>query len=144
MSFYEIVGIRIAEILEVKGWKQEDLADKLNISKQVMSKILKGEKNINIVEIRNIADILNIDINTLLKPVDNTSLFKNQNDLIQPTFMGRVSTEIGKEGIKKAMMIVDIINKYEELSELSLKNKSKTINFLMITKKKEYNPSIKN
>ena len=109
-----------------------------------MSKILKGEKNINIVEIRNIADILNIDINTLLKPVDNTSLFKNQNDLIQPTFMGRVSTEIGKEGIKKAMMIVDIINKYEELSELSLKNKSKTINFLMITKKKEYNPSIKN
>lgn len=144
MSFYEIVGIRIVEILEVKGWKQEDLADKLNISKQVMSKILKGEKNINIVEIRNIADILNIDINTLLKPVDNTSLFKNQNDLIQPTFMGRVSTEIGKEGIKKAMMIVDIINKYEELSELSLKNKSKTINFLMITKKKEYNPSIKN
>lgn len=144
MSFYKMVGIRILEILEDRGWKQQDLADKLNISEQAVSKILKGEKNANIAEIRNIADILNVDINTLLRPVDNESLLKKQNDLIQPTFIESIDTEIGKEGIKKAVVIVDIINKYEKLSQLSLKNKSKIINFLNLTKKKEYKPSIKN
>lgn len=142
MSFYEMVGIRILEILEAKGWKQQDLADKLNISKQVMSKILKGEKNTNIVEIRNIADLLNVDVNTLLKPVDNTKLFESRSDFTQPIFMGRVSSETGIEGIKKATIVVDIINKYERLSKLSLENKSKAINFSNLTKKKEYKPHI--
>ena len=142
MSFYEMVGIRILEILEIRGWKQQDLADKLNISEQVVSKILKGEKNTNINEIKNIAEILDVDINTLLRPVDSTNLFKDQYNSIQPTFIESVGTEIGKEGIKKAVMIVDIINKYEKLSQLSLKNKSKAINFLNLRKKKEYKPSI--
>lgn len=141
MVFYEMVGKRILDKLNQKGWKQQDLADRLNISKQVMSKILKGEKNTTIVEIRNIADILDVDVNTLLKPQDSVSDI-NKNLSIQPIFMGRVTTEIGKSSIKKADMVIDMINKYEELANMSFENKNKTINFSKLTKKKEYKPNI--
>lgn len=94
MFFYKMVGMRILEELNQKNLKQEDLANKLDISNQEMNKILNGEKYITIVEIRNIADILNVEANALLKPYP---LDNSENSKIQFLLSENIVTEI-KEG----------------------------------------------
>ena len=42
------VGANIQEQLDRKGFTQQSLADELGISKQVMNKIIKGNKAINV------------------------------------------------------------------------------------------------
>ena len=43
LNFYQMVGQRILQELNNLQWSQQKLADELQISKQVMGKILKGE-----------------------------------------------------------------------------------------------------
>lgn len=64
---YAQVGTNIQNELKKSGLKQTDLAVKLNISKQVMHKIIKGTKAISVTEIASIATILNTTIDELLK-----------------------------------------------------------------------------
>ena len=52
------VGANIKKSLDIKGFTQQSLADALGISKQVMNKIIKGNKAINVNELAKIADIL--------------------------------------------------------------------------------------
>lgn len=44
---------------------QSELADKIGVSKQVMSKIVKGQKSINVFEIKKISKILNVSMDRL-------------------------------------------------------------------------------
>lgn len=46
------------EVMAQHGMTQQNLADKLGISKQVMNKIIKGNKAINVMELSQIAAIL--------------------------------------------------------------------------------------
>ena len=55
---YAQVGANIQEQLSLKGIKQQELADALSISKQVMNKIIKGYKAINVNELAQIASVL--------------------------------------------------------------------------------------
>jgi len=60
------VGANIQNKLLEKEMTQQSLADALGISKQVMNKIIKGNKAINVNELAKIADILNTSTDTLL------------------------------------------------------------------------------
>ena len=53
---------RIREILDQKGMKAKDLADKLGTSQQYVSRILRGETSVSITRLKEIADILGVSL----------------------------------------------------------------------------------
>ena len=56
---------RIKEILEQKGWKGKDLAERLGTSPQYVYGIIRGESSISIPRLKEIADILGVSISEL-------------------------------------------------------------------------------
>lgn len=61
------VGENIQILLKKRGMTQNSLAEALGISKQVVNKIVKGNKAINVKEIAEIAQVLEVSVDTLLK-----------------------------------------------------------------------------
>ncbi|MGL5086375.1 MAG: helix-turn-helix domain-containing protein [Clostridium sp.] len=144
LTFYEMVGQRIIERLNELNLTQQNLADKLKISKQVMSKILNGEKKTTILEIRNIADNLTVSIDKLLNPVEHIKAVINieNNFNLQPKFMGRISTGEGKSGVQRAIDIIDTIIEYEDDYENMMNLRNKRIDFSTMKKKRKFDPNI--
>nr|WP_034909063.1 helix-turn-helix transcriptional regulator [[Eubacterium] cellulosolvens] len=103
------VGANIQRQLDIKGFTQQSLADALQISKQVMNKIIKGNKAINVNEIARIAEILGTTADDLLlvqdAPVSEESL----------NFMGSISDEGTLEKINLMRTAIDEIHMLEEL-----------------------------
>lgn len=66
-NYYENVGKNILSILKEKGMTNSDLANAIGISKQVMGKIIKGQKAINIHEISIISKALNVSMEDLTR-----------------------------------------------------------------------------
>ena len=52
------ISERIALVLEEKGWKQQELADRMELPKSNVSRILSGEANLTIATIVKIEGIL--------------------------------------------------------------------------------------
>jgi transcriptional regulator with XRE-family HTH domain len=143
LTFYEMVGQRIIERLNELEWTQQNLADRLNISKQVMSKILKGEKKTTILEIKNIAENLVLSVDKLLSPInERIELIKQEKCSIVPEFMGNVSTKDGTSGINKAMNIIETILDYESAYDNTIKLRNERIDFSGFEKKRTFNHNI--
>ena len=88
---------------------QQSLAKVLGISKQVMTKIMKGNKAINVNELARIADILDTSADALLtvgaEPVTSDCL----------SFMGEVHDEPTRKRIDIIRSAIDEISMLEEL-----------------------------
>ena len=66
MNYFEKVGLNIQTILKRQNMKKTDLANKLNISRQMVQKIINGQKAINVKEIVSIANSLSVPVADLL------------------------------------------------------------------------------
>lgn len=103
------VGANIQRQIDLKGFTQQSLADALGISKQVMNKIIKGSKAINVNELAKIASIVGTTADELLtvdsEPVSADSL----------SFMGNVTDE---ETLKKVNLIRSAIDEIHMMEEL--------------------------
>lgn len=103
------VGANIQNKLDEKEMTQQSLADALGISKQVMNKIIKGSKAINVNELARIAGILSTSTDALLtvntEPVTIDSL----------SFMGDVHDEVTRERVDLIRTAIDEIHMLEEL-----------------------------
>ena len=103
------VGANIQNRLNRKGLTQQGLADALGISKQVMNKIIKGSKAINVNELAMIASVLGTTTDELLlaqeEPASADSL----------SFMGSVSDEATLEKVELMRSAIDEIHMLEEL-----------------------------
>lgn len=144
LTFYEMVGQRIIERLNELGWPRQKLADELNISKQVMSKLLNGEKNTTILEIRNIADKLNVSIDKLLSPINEKIELitdKDMSDDALPVFMGDVTTPEGQDGVCKALNVIDMILKHQHIYEDACSVRRQRVDFSGYKKVRSFNPN---
>ena len=103
------VGANILDRIERKGMTQQSLADALGISKQVMNKIIKGSKAINVNELSKIASVIGTTTDELLtvtgEPVSADSM----------SFMGSVTDEETLEKIELMRSAIDEIHMLEEL-----------------------------
>ena len=103
------VGANIQKQIDKKGFTQQSLADALGISKQVMNKIVKGSKAINVNELAKIASIMGTTTDELLtvagEPVSVDSL----------SFMGSVEDEGTLEKVNLIRSAIDEIHMLEEL-----------------------------
>ena len=103
------VGANILDKIERKGMTQQSLADALGISKQVMNKIIKGSKAINVNELAKIASVIGTTTDELLtvtgEPVSADSM----------SFMGSVTDDETLEKIELMRSAIDEIHMLEEL-----------------------------
>ena len=109
MEFFEIVGNNILIALNQQEMTQKDLADKMNISKQVIGKIIKGQKAINALEIKKISNILNVSVDRLIDESTTSEVSK------EPTlmFMGKVNNK-NKKGIEFLNTVINELIILEE------------------------------
>ncbi|MGQ0828732.1 MAG: helix-turn-helix domain-containing protein [Bacteroidota bacterium] len=70
------IGPRLEKIRKIKGFSQEYIAGKLNISQNSYSKIERGESKITLDKLPEICNALEIDLNTLLN-FDPAQIFTN-------------------------------------------------------------------
>lgn len=112
-NLFQEVGRRIQEILNERNMQQTELANKLGISKQVLYKILHGKKAINIVEIRKIANALDVRIEKLIPAEEEMS--KNENPVL--LMMGKVSHPNTKEDLQFLDFVMDEIIALKKLNQ---------------------------
>lgn len=145
LSFYEMVGQRIIERLNELGWTRQRLADELKISKQVMSKILNGEKNTTILEIRDISEKLRVSFEKLLSPINEKLELITEShieDSLMPVFMGDVTTPEGQAGVGRALDIINVILKHQELYDEAQSIGKQRVNFSGYKKIRTFDPSL--
>ena len=80
MELIEQVGKRIQEIRKIRGMSQDDLGERLGVTRSFVSKMENGKKKISLEHVEKIAKILNVLPEDLL--VDEHKLIKNNEDLI--------------------------------------------------------------
>ena len=103
------VGTNIQKQLDLKGLTQQSLADALGISRQVMNKIIKGSKAINVNELARIASIMGTTADDLLT-VPNE--FVSADNL---SFMGSITDEETLEKVNLIRSAIDEIHMLEDL-----------------------------
>ena len=103
------VGANIQKQLDAKNLTQQNLADALGISKQVMHKIVKGSKAINVSELAKIASVIGATTDELLaspnEPISADKL----------SFMGSINDE---ETLKRVNLIRSAIDEIHMLEDL--------------------------
>jgi ribosome-binding protein aMBF1 (putative translation factor) len=67
------IALRVLDELEEKGMTQMDLARKLNISRQQVSKILKGRENFTLETVTNLEEVLGIELMKTLDKCETSS-----------------------------------------------------------------------
>lgn len=106
------VGDNIQKQMDMKGFTGQGLADKLGISKQVMNKIIKGSKAINMHELAMVASVMGTTADTLL------TISGEQLSADSLRFMEDVTDERLLHKINLIRMAIDEIHMLEELLEL--------------------------
>lgn len=106
---FKQVGTNIKREIESRGMTQQNLADALGISKQVMNKIIKGLKAINVTELAKIADVLDITTDRLL------TVEFHSNPAASLSFMGKIKSEDEQKKIDFIRSAIDDIYFLEEL-----------------------------
>lgn len=104
------VGANIQRELDSKSMTQQSLADALSISKQVMNKIIKGAKAINVTELAQIASVLGTSTDALLTTNSYTEISGNL------AFMGKITDEQTREKVELLRSAIDEIQFLEELT----------------------------
>jgi len=56
------IAVKVLLTLREKGMSQSDLAEKLNISKQMVSKLVQGKENLKLSTICNLENLLGVDL----------------------------------------------------------------------------------
>lgn len=107
MSFFECVGKNILEVLTENNMSQTELAEKIGVSKQVMGKIVKGQKSINALEIKKISEALCITMERLLEEKKELE----EEPILM--FMGKVK-EDNKKDIKFLSVVIGELIAMEE------------------------------
>lgn len=104
MDINMIIASNILGILKKQGKKQIDLADGIGVSKQTVSKMLNGDRTINAVELKRIADYLKVSMESIMQMPETPIA----TDAIH-TFIGRVETNEARDALKVADEVSDMI-----------------------------------
>ena len=108
----EIISNNIINLMKQNEKKQIDLACYLGVSKQIVSKMLRGDRIINAVELQKISEFLNVSIASLFEV---PHVIQESNAI--KAFMGKVETQEAKEGLEIADEIANYICFYARVRE---------------------------
>ncbi len=99
-----VISNNILMLLKQNGKKQNELAEALGISKQVMSNMLSGSRMINAIELHQMADFFHVTMESLIK---TPSVAKDVNAV--HAFMGEVKTPAARRSLEIADEMADMV-----------------------------------
>ncbi len=105
MDINMMIANNILHILRKQGKNQMHLENGIGASRYAMSKMLNGEYTISAVELKKIADFLDVPMESIMQVPESPI----ETDVIH-TLMGRVETEGAKEALRIADEVSDMIN----------------------------------
>ncbi len=111
-----IIGSNTLMLLKQNGKKQNELADSLGVSKQVMSNMLSGSRMINAVELRQIADFFQVSMESLMDPPGDTKAFDSIHAL-----MGEAKTPAARKSLEIADEVANLVIFYARIGNNSEK-----------------------
>ncbi len=106
------ISNNILMLLRKNGKRQNELADALGVSKQIVSNMLSGNRMINAIELRQIADFFGVTMEKLMESSEDADSM----DAIH-VFMGEVKTPAAKKSLEIADKLADMILYYARLRE---------------------------
>lgn len=109
-TIFEQIGEKINLWLKEQEQSQLFFAERMGISKQVMSKIVKGKKAINIEEIRKISDIMGITVDDLLESTQPLPI-------IQDPIMYMIGNSNNENTKEKLQFLNHVMNEMIELED---------------------------
>ena len=65
-SYLKKIGLKLKILRSLKGFSQDDIANKLNVDKSYYSKIERGLTNPSILYLKHVSELFNISISELL------------------------------------------------------------------------------
>ncbi len=107
-----IICTNIVTLLRKNGKRQNDLADTIGVSKQIMSNMLGGKRIISAVELRSIADFFGVTMEKLMESSEGSENM----DAIH-VFMGEVKTPEARKSLEIADKLADMVLYYARLRE---------------------------
>ncbi|AWI13270.1 MULTISPECIES: helix-turn-helix domain-containing protein [Bacillaceae] len=116
-TIFEEIGEKIIHYIEKHQISQTEFAERIGVSKQVMSKIVKGQKATNIEEIKKIADVMNISVDELVHHESETNVIED------PILFMMNQTENAK--IRHHLQYLDYV--MDEMIELEELKKTRSI-----------------
>ena len=123
LDMNQVIANNIINLLKKHNKRQQDLAEGIGTSKQIVSKMLSGTRAINAVELKRIAEFLNTTMDELVKIPETLPNL----DMVH-VFMGKVKTESAKQCISCADEIIDI--SIEQLKKVQLKHTESPLHYL--------------
>ena len=106
------ISNNILTLLRKNGKRQNELADAIGVSKQIISNMLNGNRMINAIELRKIADFFDVTMEKLMESSEDT----DNMDAIH-VFMGEVKTPAARKSLEIADKLADMILYYARLRE---------------------------
>ncbi|TGY48561.1 XRE family transcriptional regulator [Rodentibacter caecimuris] len=83
------VNEKIRKIREARGWSQEQMAEKLNMSLNGYAKIERGESKIYLYKLEQIAHVFDIDVVELMQSDGKSICFQiNENSYLSTNYYG--------------------------------------------------------
>tara|TARA_R110002096_G_scaffold176557_2_gene352879 strand:- start:1807 stop:2289 length:483 start_codon:yes stop_codon:yes gene_type:complete len=70
------VALRVLDALEEKGWSQSDLARELGVTRQQVSKLVKGQSDFKLSTVSQLEKVLNIQLQVIL--LDNEEVMTEE------------------------------------------------------------------
>ena len=112
-SLYELIGERIQSYLNQYNVSQKEFAEQINVSPQVMNKIIQGKKAINAMEIQQIAKALSISTDQLVGEVQSAA------PITDPVLymMGKTENEQTKEKLRFLDHIMEQMLRIKEIAK---------------------------
>lgn len=100
----KIISNNIMNCLKKQNKKQTDLADAIGTTKQTVNKMLNGSRMIHAIELKKIADFLDVKMDELTQ----LSEVMPDEDVVH-AFMGKVASQQAKDALTIADKLSDMI-----------------------------------
>ena len=114
------VNEKVRLFRELNQWSQEEMAERMNMSVTGYAKIERGETNLSLHKLKQIAAVLQIDLIDLVSPNDNGVILvggENNQNHFRNNYYGSQSAEFEIEKLKLELKHKDDLLKQKE-SEL--------------------------
>ena len=98
---------KISAIRHLRGWSQEDMAAKLNMSKNGYAKIERGETDIPLSRLKEVAEILGVKLRDLFD-TDEKIFFSSHDHSNQYNYICFLTQQIEiKQELEKALLLLE-------------------------------------
>ncbi|WP_143885296.1 helix-turn-helix domain-containing protein [Chryseobacterium binzhouense] len=113
------IGKRIRTFRENKGFSQEELAEKLHISRSTYQRIENGETNSWINHIENICHSLEVNLDDILKPEEGYTQINKENSTNENSSNNMIQNQTNNYNISEKMLE----NLYDTIASLKEENR---------------------